>query len=300
VRLAVFTIVLAAGCVEVVDDGGPWEAASAITGELAPEIGPAPAARAAPGCTLRIATLNVHFAEDTANLAAQILASRDIASADVLMVQEIRAYPTEPGTRARRLAEALGMTWVYAPARTLDGGTHGIAIFSRDPLENAMVRRLPYIDQPLNPEQRIALAADLVIGAERFTIVDVHLDVRLGPADRVRQLHPAINEVGERLVFGGDFNTAPWSWVDNLIPLTGTEAIIGQEQAQVIDDYAAENDFAGAIPVETVTMRLPGLSMRLDDLYARGLPIVAAGVEHVEGSDHWPVWFDVDRCRHMR
>ncbi len=32
---------------------------------------------------------------------------------------------------------------------------------------------------------------------------------------------------------------------------------------------------------------------RLDGLYARGAAILDAGVEAVEGSDHWPVWVDV-------
>jgi len=37
------------------------------------------------------------------------------------------------------------------------------------------------------------------------------------------------------------------------------------------------------------------VSIRLDDLYSRGLPVIE-GVEHVDGSDHGPVWFDLHRC----
>jgi endonuclease/exonuclease/phosphatase (EEP) superfamily protein YafD len=37
--------------------------------------------------------------------------------------------------------------------------------------------------------------------------------------------------------------------------------------------------------------------MRLDNLYARGPQIVDAAVAPVDGSDHRPVWFDIDRCR---
>ena len=120
---------------------------------------------------------------------ARIRASRELASADVLIVQEIRAYPGEPGTRASRLAAALGMTWVYAPARTVRDGTHGIAMFSRYPLVAPEVRELPYFDQP-NPEQRIALTAQVDLGDQELRVVDVHLDTRLAPADRVAQLAP--------------------------------------------------------------------------------------------------------------
>lgn len=284
------------GCTGITEDGTPWEDATQLTGALAPELGPQPAAVHATGCLSRIASWNVHLGADVAYLAAQLAASTEIAHADVLLLQEIEAYPGEPGTRSARLASALGMTWIYAPARTEGIGTHGVAILSRHPLEAPAVRQLPYYDQPLNPRSRIAMATDVVLGAHRVQIVNVHLDVRLGPVDRIRQLHPAVNDIAERVLVGGDFNTNPWAWVDGLLPLTGTEAIVGQEQAAVVDDYFTGKDFISAIPLDTPTMRLPGLGMRIDNVYARGMPIVAAGVEHVGGSDHWPIWVDIDLC----
>src|SRR5260221_9756929 len=105
------------GCVDSGDPGGAWVDASTITGTLAPEFGPAPAGRVSPDCTLRIATWNLHPAPDPANLAAQILASQKLSSADVIVTQEIESHPNETASRASRLAEALGMTWVYAPSR---------------------------------------------------------------------------------------------------------------------------------------------------------------------------------------
>jgi endonuclease/exonuclease/phosphatase family metal-dependent hydrolase len=286
-----------AACVEPRDGGSDWESVDSVEGELAGNVGPTPSLRAEAGCTLRVATFNVHYAGEPEQIAAYIRASQEVSRADVIVIQETRAYDEEDTTRTQRIADGLAMTWAYAPARTLpEGGTHGNAILSRYPLDNIAVRRLPYIDQPYHAETRNAIAADVVLGEDRVRIVDLHLDVRLGPVDRVRQLDPAVRDAGERLLVGGDFNTAPWAFVDAVVPLTSSEAVLGQEQAAVIDDFLAARDFAGAVPVDTVTMRLPGFSMRLDNLYARGMPIIAAGVEHVEGSDHWPVWFDVDRC----
>ncbi len=283
-----------AGCVSAGEDLGTWQPIDSITGELAPEQGPVPEPRAAVAI-LRVATWNVHFGENPADLAARIATSHDIAAADVLLIQEIEAYPDEPTSRTRRLAEALGMTWVYAPARPNEAGTHGIALLSRYPLEAVAVRELVYIEQPLRPRRRIALAADVIVGAARVRVVDLHLDVRIGPADRIRQLHGAVADLepGTPVIAGGDFNTNPWAWVEATVPLVGTEAIVGQEQAVVVDDYMQGIAFRGAIPVEDATLRVPAFQMRTDDLYARDLPIAAAGVEHVEGSDHWPVWFDV-------
>jgi endonuclease/exonuclease/phosphatase family metal-dependent hydrolase len=290
------TVVVAAlaGCVSIEPDTGTWQPVGEVEGALAVEVGPAPGARPAlPGGRLRVATWNVHFAADPDALAAAIRAAPQLAAADVLLVQEIEAHDGEPTTRARRLAEALDMTWIYAPARAIDGGTHGIALLSRLPLELAAVRRLPYFDQPIRARERNALEAEVVVGGRRIRIVDVHLDVRLGPVDRIRQLDPAARDQPEPAILGGDFNSNPWAWLDATVPLAGTEAIVGQDQAAVLDDYFADTGWTGAIAPGVNTMRVPVVSIRLDNLYARGLPIVAAGVEYVDGSDHWPVWFDL-------
>lgn len=285
-----------AACVEQTDDGSAWEPVSTVTGDLIPELGPHPTAFDVPGCTLRIATWNVHFGGDPDNLAEQIISSTEISHADVLMIQEVEAYPSESASRTQRLADRLGMTWVYAPARVEGSGTHGIATLSRYPLEDAAVRRLPHYDQILNPRDRNALATTVVLGADRLQLINLHLDVRMGAVDRIRQLHPAVNDIDEHVVVGGDFNSNPWAWSSGIVPLTQTEAIVGQEQAAVIDDYLLGKRFSSAISVDTGTMRIPAFSIRIDNLYSRGLPIIAAGVEHVDGSDHWPVWVDVDRC----
>ena len=259
-----------------------------------PERGPIPAKLAVESATLRVVTWNVHYGEDAAGLAAAIQASPHLATADVVLVQEIEAHPGEAATRSRRLAEALGMTWVYAPARVDDDHTHGIAILSRYPLEDAALRELPFIEQAVKSRNRIALAADIAVGERRVRIVNLHLDVRIGAVDRVRQLHGAVTDVGDApLVVGGDFNTNPWAWVESAVPLLATEAIVGQEQAAVIDDYLGEQGFAGAVSVDTATMRLPAFQIRTDNLYARDLRLVAGGVDHAGGSDHWAVWFDV-------
>ncbi|MEO8704635.1 MAG: endonuclease/exonuclease/phosphatase family protein [Kofleriaceae bacterium] len=288
-------LVLAAtltGCVALAEDTGTWEPVETITGPLTPELGPPPPAREL-GSTLRVATWNVHLGADPDGLAANLRASVELARADVILVQEIEAHPGEPATRSRRLAEALGMTWIYAPARTEGDGTHGIAILSTLPLEAGAVRQLPYFEQPIHARERNALEVDLVAGGRRIRIVDVHLDVRIGPADRILQLHPAVIDQPDPVLLGGDFNTNPWAWIESTVPLTGTEAIVGQDQAAIVDDYLFENAWVGAVPADTATLRVPVFDIRLDNLYSRGLPLLAAGVEHVEGSDHWPVWFDV-------
>lgn len=284
------------GCVAVAEEAGPWEPAASITGELAPEIGPPPAPRDPPA-RLRVASWNVHFNEEPEVLAANLRAS-ELADVDVLLIQETEAWTDEPVSRTRRLAEALEMTWVYAPARVEEvegeaGATHGIAVLARFPLTEVAIRRLPYIDQPIRARRRNALAVDVVAGAHHVRVIDVHLDLRIGAADRILQLDPAIDGQPAHVLIGGDFNTNPYAWLEATVPLAGTEAIVGMEQAVVIDDFLAARDFVPALPPEVSTFRLTGLGARIDNVYARGHPIVASGVAFVEGSDHWPMWVDV-------
>ena len=266
-KRAVLTLALAA-CTDVVDEGGPWQPPEMITGDLAPELGPEPAPLAAPS-TLRVATWNVHFGKDVATLAANIQASEVLAAADVLLVQEIEAYPEEAGSRTQRIAEQLGMTWFYAPARVAGDGTHGDAILSRFPLLAPEVKQLPLVDQPVGGSQRIALRSVIDLGGRTLTLVNVHLDTRLSAVDRIRQLHPAVFDNPPDALVGGDLNTLPWIWVETLVPLTVTEAIVGQDQAQVIDDYLHALGYVTPIVHDADTHESP-IDLRLDALCPRG------------------------------
>ncbi|MFT3696299.1 MAG: endonuclease/exonuclease/phosphatase family protein [Kofleriaceae bacterium] len=289
-----YLLVLLAGCVGFENNGTDWQDFSTITGTLATEVGPDPAPRD-PSCTLRVATFNVHFGDDIPYLASQIQASA-LATADVIFIQEIRRFPdTEPESRAQHLAELLGTTWLYAPAHTVDGnGVHGLAIMSRYPLRSPRIRQLPYLNQ-INEEQRIAITAEMLVGDQTIPIVDVHLDTRLAPADRIYQLDPAIHDVGDRMVIGGDFNTLPWTWVESGVPVMASEAVL-EKQAEVLDDFMGQNSFAQAVSADVVTSRSPVFDIRLDNVYARQISIASGAVEHVDGSDHWPVYADISIC----
>lgn len=280
-------LVAAAGCGSV-DDGTPWQDAASAGVEL----GPLPTLRAAPGCTLRIASWNVHGLSDPDDLVAHLAASQQIANADVLFLQETAQYPGEDQTRSAQLATTLAMTWAHVPVHLLRGGVmQGNAILSRFALDDVEVKRLPTVG---HGQARFALAADVMVGERRVRVVDVHLEVRIQMTDRIRQLDPAVLE--ERAVIGGDFNTAPWQWVEGIVPLTSTEAVVGQNQAAVLDDYMASREFAGAIAPDVDTFTLAPFGMRLDNLYARDIPIAATGIERIGGSDHYPIWFDIDVC----
>jgi endonuclease/exonuclease/phosphatase family metal-dependent hydrolase len=289
---AIASACVASACVSIDASDAVWEPAAAITGPLAPELGP-PVAPPARGATLRVTTWNVYFGVDPAAYAADIAATPALAATDVFLLQEIDAHPGEGATRTAALAGALGMTWVYVPEREHDGGTHGNAIVSRYPLLDVQVMTLPHVEQPVNERNRVAIRATVDLGDRAITIGNVHLDTRIGPVDRIRQLDPAAASLPDAAVLGGDFNTLPWTWVESLVPLTGTEAVVGQDQALILDDYLDALDYATPIPHDADTHRSV-FTMRLDAVYARGLSIRAGAVDRSVGrSDHWPVWVDI-------
>ena len=271
---------------------GPWEPLERVGGSLGPSL-PVPAAAPA---TLRIASWNVELAPHPDRTAAEIATSLELARADVILVQEIDSDIDEGATRASQLTRALGpgWTWFYAiETRSIDH-THGNAILSRFPLGAPEVKVLPRIEQSVNTASRIAQRAVLDLGGGRaLTIVNVHLDTRISAVDRIRQLDPAVSDNPDEVVIGGDLNTLPWAWVDNAVPLLGTEAIVGQDQAQIVDDYFEDLGFETPIPHGADTHEFPA-DMRLDAICPRGLPSTSHGVARdAGGSDHYAVWIDV-------
>ena len=259
---------------------------------LLTEIGAAPdAAIPAQTAQLRIVTYNVHFGRDVSRIAAQLHENPRTGRADILLLQEIRSYVREGTSRAHRLAERLGMAYVYAPAhRTDDGGTHGLAVLSRLQLRDPQVLELPPFKIGGAIERRIALRVHVEVAGQPVRIYNVHLDTRLDPADRLAQLAPLLADAAdqERVLLGGDFNTNPFRWLRRTLPI-GCSA-----QPQALDLAMQHAGYATptAAFASTVTTRL--LKMRLDAIYVRGLSAGAAGVEReVVASDHLPMWLDV-------
>ena len=229
---------------------------------------------ARPGDDLRVVTFNVHF------------------GADVLLLQEIESHPGGDD-RAAKLADALNLNLVYAPARIEGDGTHGLAILSRYPLSDLEVIRLKHYDMGLGgfrARRRIAMAATVHLPDRDVRVYNVHLDTRLKPEERLLQLEPVVAEAVKQpaALVGGDFNTI--NAVSSLLPLVPVP-VPGFSQAAGIDAYMRSKGFA--TPFERIG-RTHHFPMRLDAVYARGLQVEREGKEtSVDVSDHFPLWVDV-------
>jgi endonuclease/exonuclease/phosphatase family metal-dependent hydrolase len=240
---------------------------------------------------LRLVTFNVEMGGDPDALAAAMIGDPQIAAADVYLIQEEEDYPAEGRCRTVRLAEQLGLHWVYVPGRTKLDGTHGLAILSRFPIDAPQVMALPMVEKG---QQRIAVRADILVGDFVLPVVNVHLETRLNITDRILHLRPAIIDLPPTVIVAGDVNTNPYLWEDGTVPVVPAAQIVDTDQAPILDDYMASLGFVATAADVGPTEEMYGIESRLDAIYVRGLDAADATVERdVVGSDHWPVWTEL-------
>jgi endonuclease/exonuclease/phosphatase family metal-dependent hydrolase len=290
VKLAMLACLLA-GCGDL-DDSTEWLLTDELQAPLLADVG-SPAQLMAPAIDrLRIVTFNVRDGGiDPALLAASFRSQPNLASADIVMLQEVVAFPEEGATRVSRLAQELGLGWFYAPARREHAGTLGDAILSRYPLEDLAVMRLPLAP---HKRQRIAAKANLRLGDRVIALMTTHLDTSLNITERILQIRPAIIDLPTSAIVGGDFNTNPYAWQESTVPLLPTAQIVDTDQAPLFDDYMSRLGFENPTAELGPTNERLGIQSRLDAVFVRGFEVVARGVERdIMSSDHWPVWVEI-------
>jgi endonuclease/exonuclease/phosphatase family metal-dependent hydrolase len=172
---------------------------------------------------------------------------RDLKNKDLLLLTELDYGMARSGNRfvARELAQKLALNYVFAPVYiALQKGSgveefaagentkslHGLAMFSRFPIENAHAVALPNgKDKMLGKEKRLgylrALVADIRHPAGVFRAVTVHLDAHSSRKHRRLQMRIILDHL-ETLpalptVIGGDWNTTTYN------SQNATRAILG-------------------------------------------------------------------------
>ena len=283
-----------AGCSVEVGPSAAWQDVSARTGAFTAEV-QAPPQLAGPASQVRIVTFNVEKGADVEGLVAAFTTSANLQAADIVLVQEIEAHPDEPASRARRLADGLGMGYAYAPERLVGEGSHGPAILSRWPLERVEIMELPFAELAFSSAPRLALGADVRIGTHLVRVVDLHLDTRLNVGERIQQLRPAVIDAAWPTVVGGDFNTNPYAWAGDSVPDVPASTVVDTDQAPALDDYMRHLAFDTPTAELGPTQSVGGvLESRLDAIYTRGLAVTPGAVERmITLSDHWPMFIDL-------
>jgi endonuclease/exonuclease/phosphatase family metal-dependent hydrolase len=239
---------------------------------------------------VRIVTYNVHMAS-ASTLADVFRAHDNLRGADVVLLQEIESHDSASASEAAQLAALLGMSHAYAPGYGLDAGTHGIAILSRFAMTDIELIELPEMNVKFNSARRVAIGATLTVEGRRLRIYNVHLDNRINPQARIRQLAPVVDDALDsgvaEVVIGGDLNTSPFCWAANVMPVP-----CGL-QGKKLERYVRDRGFDTPVVRSGPTHKW--MEMRLDGIYGRGVDVRTYRVENtVRTSDHLPLWMDVE------
>lgn len=225
---------------------------------------------------------------------------------DVILANELDDGCVRSGQKdtARELAERLGMNYVFGLEfiELVNGedakGFHGNAIFSRWPIKQAKIIRLPeqynwYFDRQRRIGGRLAILAELDVKGKSVGVGTIHLENRTHGPGRQAQLETILKAADEMfpgmpVVLGGDLNTNTFDGRDKdaIREIAGDASL----QRRCLEDVAAWEGCLPAagrfgycavpeLPVPTRRKPLPGgghLDLRLDWLLLRGLTPAAS------------------------
>ena len=169
--------------------------------------------------TLRVLAYNIHHAEgmDEVVDVERVAALIESLDPDLVALQEIDSVTTRTGAvdQAAELGRLTGLAHIFGSFMPYDGGSYGMAVLSRWPIEGSRNLRLPDGDEP-----RTALSATVVSPrtGQRVRFVGIHFyrseDERLAQATR---LEAYFESDTIPTILAGDFNSTPGSNVMKLL-----------------------------------------------------------------------------------
>lgn len=155
--------------------------------------------------TLKIVSFNVEFGQDVDGALGVLLETPALSGPDIVLLQEMDAEGT------RRIAEALGMAYVYYPAafRIRTDQDFGNAVLSRWPIVDDAKLLLPHT-AIFGGGRRTATVATLDVHGRRVRVYSAHLAtiVNLSFRARANQMRTVLRDAAlhPRVVLGGDLN----------------------------------------------------------------------------------------------
>jgi endonuclease/exonuclease/phosphatase family metal-dependent hydrolase len=236
----------------------------------------APVVKAAiAGPQITVLTLNLAKVTEVDQIA------RELRPADIYLFQEVVRTSGDRPSVAEDIARKLG--WNVQFGAAVSGATEsGIAVVSRFPLRDPQVYKIAPVNLIFRSRQRALLAVTAETPAGPVRIVCAHLDTRINPADRLRELGPAIED-GKRfngpVLIGGDFNTNDMQWVSHIVPVPWP----GWQAARV-RDLMAQNGYH--TPFTNRRATFDHLGMQLDWIFLRNLAATRADIVPMGFSDH--------------
>jgi endonuclease/exonuclease/phosphatase (EEP) superfamily protein YafD len=236
----------------------------------------APVARpAALGPQVTVMTLNLASFSDPDQVIGEL------RPADILLMQEVVRKDDEGPTFADQLADRLGFH-VYSASPDPGKTNLAIAVLSRFPLTDHVIYNVKPVNLVFRSRKRVLQAVTAQTPHGPVRIINAHLDTRINPGDRLRQLEPALEDARRfngPVLIGGDLNTNDMQWVSHVVPLPWPGW-----QATRVKDLMAQNGFH--TPFQDRRATFDHLGMQLDWIFLKNLATVKAEVVPMAFSDH--------------
>jgi endonuclease/exonuclease/phosphatase family metal-dependent hydrolase len=235
----------------------------------------------ATGPGVSVVTLNIARETNIDRILDDFHGNAAVERADIWLLQEVMHPHGGPDSVAHDLAKRLGVYVTSSPAYPGVSGD-GLAILSRYPLSDVLVRRLPTFDLRFRSRSRQALAATVQLPSGPLRVYNAHLDTRINAQERVAQIRPVIEDAaawkGPRLI-GGDFNTSNFRWIQNVIPIP-----MGHFQGRAVYDAMTGRGFS--TPFRNIGATFDHFGFHLDWIYTRELETRSPSVIPMRFSDH--------------
>ncbi len=233
--------------------------------------------------TISIASLNLDHQSSFEKVVHDFEAAPRVSHADIILLQEVSHVEGGPSI-ASRLADRLGYQVAFAPEgpNVFD---RGLAVVSKFPIEESKVEWLTPYNLLFKTRHRFALAVKLRVPSGELRIWNAHLDTRINPDQRLKQLQPVMDEAarltGPRLI-GGDFNTNDFYWIEHTLPFPrgGYRSTVRRAMAQL----------GFKTPFQDQLVTLPIARQHLDWLFVNGMEPLSSSTESIPFSDHNAIW----------
>jgi len=233
--------------------------------------------------TISIASLNLDHQSSFEKVVHDFEAAPRVSHADIILLQEVSHVEGGPSI-ASRLADRLGYQVAFAPEGK-NVYDRGLAVVSKFPIEESKVEWLTPYNLLFKTRHRFALAVKLRVPSGDLRIWNAHLDTRINPDQRLKQLQPVMDEAakltGPRLI-GGDFNTNDFYWIEHTLPFPrgGYRSTVRRAMAQL----------GFKTPFEDQLVTLPIARQHLDWLFVNGMEPLSSSTEPIAFSDHHAIW----------
>ena len=166
---------------------------------------------------LKVMSYNIRHGEDMNGKLdiEQIAAVINACKPDMVASQEVDSVTNRNGKQdqMKELGRLTGLYYSFGSNFPYDGGTYGLGILSRYPLQKTMNYRLPYYEGDPNGETRLMFMCEVQLpGGRQLRFGLVHLDYKTDTQRNIQVRHLLSQIAGNdsiATIIAGDFNALP-------------------------------------------------------------------------------------------